>query len=66
LIELEAELQRRARANAIAPPRNWDACRDCEEPLEDPVLRSAGFCDRYCRDRFEVAERLRKITGQGG
>jgi hypothetical protein len=66
LIELEAELQRRARANAIAPPRNWDACRDCEEPLEDPVLRSAGFCDRYCRDRFEVAERLKKITGQSG
>lgn len=64
LIELEAELQRRARDGLPATPKDWEACRDCEEPLADPVLRSAGFCDRYCRDRFEIAERLKKITGQ--
>lgn len=66
LIELEAELQRRARGAAPPLPTDWDACRDCEEPLADPVLRAAGFCDRYCRDRFEIAQRLKKITGQAG
>jgi hypothetical protein len=64
LIELEAELKRRARANLPAAPASWDACRDCEEPLSTPVLRAAGFCDRYCRDRFEIAERVKRITGQ--
>jgi hypothetical protein len=27
---------------------------------------TAGFCDRYCRDRFELAEKLRRINGQAG
>jgi hypothetical protein len=65
LMEIEAELNRRARAQAPVTPALFDTCRDCDEPLEGPVLRAAGFCDRYCRDRFELAEKLRKITGQG-
>ena len=64
LMEMEAERQRRARAYAEEPPRLFDTCRDCDEPLEGPVLRAAGFCDRYCRDRYELAEKLRKINGQ--
>ena len=66
LMELEAELKRRARASAAVPPALFDTCRDCDEPLEGPVLRAAGFCDRYCRDRYELAEKLKKINGQGG
>ncbi len=66
LMEMEAELKRRARAVAAEPPKLFDTCRDCDEPLEGPVLRAAGFCDRYCRDRWELAEKLRKINGQGG
>lgn len=66
LMEMEAELKRRARASAEEPPKFFDTCRDCDEPLEGPVLRAAGFCDRYCRDRWELAERLRRINGQGG
>lgn len=64
LMELEAELSRRARANAEEPPRLFETCRDCDEPLDGPVLRAAGFCDRYCRDRFELAEKLKRINGQ--
>ena len=66
LMELEAELTRRARANAEEPPKLFETCRDCDEPLSGPVLRVAGFCDRYCRDRFELAEKLKRINGQGG
>ena len=65
LMEIEAELNRRARASAEGPPRLFDTCRDCDERLEGPVLRAAGFCDRYCRDRFELAEKLKRINGQG-
>ncbi|MGZ8272962.1 MAG: hypothetical protein ACXW2G_01305 [Burkholderiaceae bacterium] len=65
LMEMEAELKRRARASMEEPPKFFDACRDCDEPLEGPVLRTAGFCDRFCRDRYELAERLRRINGQG-
>lgn len=64
LMELEAELSRRARANAEEPTRLFETCRDCDEPLDGPVLRAAGFCDRYCRDRFELAEKLKRINGQ--
>lgn len=66
LMEMEAELKRRARESAQEPPRLFATCRDCDEPLHGPVLRAAGFCDRYCRDRFELAEKVRKINGQGG
>lgn len=66
LMEIEAELNRRARANAGGPPRLFATCRDCDEPLDGPVLRAAGFCDRYCRDRYEIAEKLRRINGQSG
>ena len=66
LMELEAELTRRARANAEEPPKLFETCRDCDEPLDGTVLRAAGFCDRYCRDRFELAEKLKRINGQGG
>ena len=66
LMELEAELKRRARASAALPARLFDTCRDCDEPLEGPVLRAAGFCDRYCRDRYELAEKLKRINGQVG
>lgn len=66
LMEMEAELKRRARANSAVPPQLFDRCRDCDEPLEEPVLRAAGFCDRYCRDRYELAEKLKRINGQGG
>ena len=66
LMELEAELKRRARASAALPPTLFDTCRDCDEPLEGPVLRAAGFCDRYCRDRYELAEKLKRIKGQVG
>ena len=65
LMELEAELTRRARANAEEPPKVFETCRDCDEPLDGPVLRAAGFCDRYCRDRFELAEKLKWINGNG-
>jgi hypothetical protein len=64
LMEIEDELKRRARANAPQPPAVFETCRDCDEPLHDPVLRAAGFCDRYCRDRFELAEKLRLINGK--
>ena len=64
LIELETELYRRALAASAVATMTYTACRDCEEPLDTPVLRAAGFCDRYCRDRFETAERLKKITGR--
>lgn len=64
LMEMEAELNRRARAYAPAGPHTFTTCRDCDEPLDSPVLRAAGFCDRFCRDRFELAEKLRRINGQ--
>jgi hypothetical protein len=63
LMEREAELDRRARANALLAPQQFSHCRDCEEPLVDRSLRATGFCDRYCRDRFELAEKLRRING---
>jgi hypothetical protein len=66
LMEMEAELKRRARASVAGPPSLFETCRDCDEPLEGPVLRAAGFCDRYCRDRYELAEKLKKINGQVG
>ena len=66
LMEFEAELTRRVIAQAQLPPALFATCRDCDEPLEGPVLRAAGFCDRYCRDRFELAEKLKRINGQGG
>jgi hypothetical protein len=66
LMEIEDALKRRARDQAQVPPSLFDTCRDCDEPLEGPLLRAAGFCDRFCRDRYELAEKLRKINGRGG
>jgi hypothetical protein len=65
LMEMEAELNRRARMHAPANPQHFDRCRDCDEPLPNPV-RAYGFCDRYCRDRFELAAKLKRINGQRG
>jgi hypothetical protein len=64
LMEREAELDRRARASASLAPQQFSHCRDCDEPLVAPLLRASGFCDRYCRDRFELAEKLKRINGQ--
>lgn len=64
LMEMEAELNRRVRASTAGTPQQFDACRDCDEPLYEPVLRATGFCDRFCRDRFELAEKLRRINGR--
>jgi hypothetical protein len=64
LMEMEAELKRRERERAEQPPKLFETCRDCDEPLEGALLRAAGFCDRYCRDRFELAEKLKRINGQ--
>ena len=64
LMEMEAELTRRARAQVVGNPQHFDRCRDCEEPLADPVLRAYGFCDRYCRDRFELEAKVKRINGQ--
>lgn len=66
LMEREAELDRRARASALAAPQQFSHCRDCDESLVNPVLRASGFCDRFCRDRFELAEKLKRINGQRG
>lgn len=66
LMEMEAELTRRARAGTPEMPQQFNNCRDCDEPLAEPVLRAAGFCDRFCRDRFELAEKLRRINGRSG
>lgn len=66
LMEIEAELNRRAREHASVGPKYFDRCRDCDEPLDDPALRAYGFCDRYCRDRFELAVKLKRINGQRG
>jgi hypothetical protein len=63
LMELETELQRRSLARQLNAAPVYQRCRDCDEPLESALLRSAGFCDRYCRDRYELAERLKKING---
>jgi hypothetical protein len=64
LMEMEAELNRRARAQASGNSQQFNRCRDCDELLGDPVLRAYGFCDRYCRDRFELAAKLKRINGQ--